>query len=182
MTASNFLACFNETESFEGGYVDNPHDPGGATLKGVTQAVYTAWRRSHNQPDAAVRFASDADIQAIYRAQYWDAVRGDDLFVGLDLMMVDTGWGSGPVTAIKMLQRAVSVTADGQFGIMTLAAVKAKNDQVGLINVIAAARSSFFHRLVTWRWFGAGWTNRLNGVHAKALAMNAATPQRAIPP
>src|SRR5271163_4065031 len=109
MTDSNFLACFNETESFEGGYVDNPHDPGGATLKGVTQAVYTAWLAHHGRPNAAVRGASDADIQAIYRAQYWDAVRGDDLYAGLDLVMVDTGWGSGPVEAVKFLQRALDV-------------------------------------------------------------------------
>jgi lysozyme family protein len=174
MTASNFLACFNETESFEGGYVDNPHDPGGATLKGVTQAVYTAWLISHGRPDAAVRDASDADIQAIYRAQYWDPVRADDLYDGLDLVMTDTGWGSGPVMAIQMLQRLVGVTADGQFGAITLAAVNAQWNSTHLINALCAVRMSFFQRLTTWKYFGAGWTVRLNGIQAKALEMNAA--------
>ena len=99
MTASNFLACFNETESFEGGYVNNPHDPGGATLKGVTQSVYTSWLIHQGRSNAAVRNASDADIQTIYRELFWNPVRGDDLFVGLDLVMVDYGWGSGPSAA-----------------------------------------------------------------------------------
>src|SRR5579864_9353397 len=101
MTAPNFLACFNETESFEGGDVNNPHDPGGATRKGVTQAVYSAWLVRQGRPNASVFTATDADTQAIYRAQYWDAVHADDLYDGLDLVMVDSGWGSGPVTAIK---------------------------------------------------------------------------------
>lgn len=173
MTASNFLACFNETESFEGGYVNNPHDPGGATLKGVTQAVYSAWLRSHGRPDAAVRGASDADIQAIYRAQYWDAVRADDLFVGLDLVMVDSGWGSGPVTAIRWLQQLVGVEVDGHFGALTLAAVN-EASHGDLINKLCARRRAFFQSLNTWRYFGAGWTVRLNGIQDKALQMNAA--------
>lgn len=174
MTASNFLACFKETESFEGGYVDNPHDPGGATLKGVTQAVYTAWLIHQGRPNADVRGASDADIQDIYRAQYWDAVRGDDLYAGLDLVMVDSGWGSGPVTAIEWLQRLLGVDVDGQFGNLTLAALKPRWNSTALINELCTIRMSFFQRLTTWKYFGVGWTNRLNGIQAKALMMNAA--------
>jgi lysozyme family protein len=174
MAASNFLACFNETESFEGGYVDNPHDPGGATLKGVTQAVYTAWLLSQHRAGAPVRNASDADIQAIYRAQYWDAVRGNDLYVGLDLVMVDYGWGSGPVTAIKKLQSLIGADVDGHFGILTMDALKAYENSPDLINRLCAARLSFFQSLATWKYFDVGWTNRLNGMHAKALEMNAA--------
>lgn len=174
MTASNFLPCFNETESFEGGYVDNPHDPGGATLKGVTQAVYSAWLAHHGRPNAPVRGASDDDIQAIYRAQYWDAVRGDDLYVGLDLVMTDSGWGSGPITAIKWLQEIVEVEPDGHFGILTLDAVNARPNSRMTIEALCTRRVRFFQSLPTWRYFGVGWTNRLNGIHAKALAMNAA--------
>jgi lysozyme family protein len=174
MTASNFLACFNETESFEGGYVNDPHDPGGATLKGVTQAVYTAWLVHHGRPNAAVRGASDGDIQAIYRAEYWDAVRGDDLYDGLDLVMVDTGWGSGPITAIHFLQRQLGVAVDGQFGLITLAALKPRWNSLDLINVLCATRMAFFESLTTWKYFGVGWTRRLNGIHQRALEMNAA--------
>jgi len=173
MSASNFIACFAETESFEGGYVDNPHDPGGATLKGVTQSVYATWLFNHGRPDAPVKNASDADIQAIYRFQYWDAVRGDDLYDGLDLVMVDSGWGSGPVTAIEWLQRLLGVEVDGHFGALTLAALKPHVNSADFINQLCARRMAFFRSLNTWRYFGAGWATRLNGIQAKALAMNA---------
>ena len=96
MTAPNLINCFNETESFEGLNSNNPHDPGGATRKGVTQKVYSAFLKAHGRPDVSVFDAPDADILAIYKANYWDAVRGDDLYDGLDLIVVDGGWGSGP--------------------------------------------------------------------------------------
>src|SRR5208282_1604398 len=150
MAASNFMACFDETESFEGGYVNNPHDPGGATLKGVTQGAYNAWRVGRKEP-----------------------VRGDDLFVGLDLVMVDYGWGSGPVTAIRRLQRVLGVASDGQFGLETLGAVRAAQG-AGLINHLCDDRTRFFQSLTTWVYFGRGWMVRLSGIRAKALAMNAA--------
>ena len=175
MTAANFLPCFNETESFEGGYVNNPHDPGGATLKGVTQGAYNAWRLGKGRGVQPVRGATDAEIQAIYREQYWNPVRGDDLYVGLDLIMVDYGWGSGPVTAIRHLQRVLGVSVDGQFGLETLGAIRPFNGQnrAMLINKLCDDRTAFFQSLSTWVYFGRGWTVRLNGIRAKALAMNA---------
>lgn len=174
MTASNFLACFNETESFEGGNANNPHDPGGATRKGVTQRVYTAWLTSQGRPNVSVFTALDTDIQGIYRVQFWNAVRGDDIYAGLDLVMVDSGWGSGPVTAIEWLQRLIGTGVDGHFGALTLAALQPHTGSAELINELCAHRMEFFQSLPTWRYFGAGWTARLNGIHAKALAMNAA--------
>lgn len=177
MSASNFIACFNQTESFEGSYVDNPHDPGGATDAGVTQAVYSAYLRSKGRPDAPVKGISLLDRQTIYHDYFWNAVHGDDLCNGLDLVMVDTCWGSGPVEAIKFLQRRISVTDDGVFGPQTMAALAPH--MIGaasttLIQQICDERLAFFQSLSTWQYFGKGWTNRLNGIHAKALAMNAA--------
>src|SRR3984957_7477534 len=175
MTASNFLACFNETESFEGGYVNNPHDPGGATLKGVTQSVYTSWLIHQGRSNAAVRNASDADIQTIYRELFWNPVRGDDLFVGLDLVMVDYGWGSGPITAIEHMQRLLGVTVDGKFGNITLATINRiqllPQGMMMFIDGLCSERLAFFQRLPTWRYFGVGWTNRLTACRTKALAM-----------
>ncbi len=181
MSASNFLACFHETESFEGGYVDDPHDPGGATLKGVTQVTYSAWLKEHGRPNAPVRYASDADIQAIYREYFWNPVRGDDIYDGLDLVIVDTGWGSGTHTAIRLLQESLGVAADGKFGPGTLAALDAHFGSAQLIDDVCNRRMAFFRSLSTWRYFGRGWTVRLNGIQAKALAMNKAAMQKAAP-
>jgi len=181
MTASNFLACFNETETFEGGDVNNPHDPGGATRKGVTQHVYTAWLQQQGRPLASVFTATDASIQAIYRQFYWSPVRGDDLYDGLDLVVVDSGWGSGPRTAIKWLQQMLAVDADGVFGDETLEAVKANWGSPQLIERLCARRMAFFQSLNTWRWFSKGWTWRLNGIHQRALQMNAAAARTNAP-
>lgn len=176
MTASNFLACFNETESFEGGYADNPHDPGGATMAGVTQATYTAWLKSQRRPRAPVRNISLADREAIYRDLFWNEVRGDDLYVGLDLVMTDTAWGSGSFKAVELLQRALGITVDGEFGPMTLAALQPHENSADLIDRVCAERLAFFQSLSTWKYFGAGWTWRLDGIRAKALQMNATVP------
>lgn len=177
MTASNFLNCFVETEGFEGGFVNNPHDPGGTTMAGVTQATYSAWRKAMHLPPAPVKDCTIEERQDIYRAYFWNPVHGDVLFDGLDLVMVDTAWGSGLHEAVKLLQRCAHVGADGDLGPATLAAV-AKANQPELINALCAARMAFFQSLNTWKYFGEGWTKRLNGVHAKALAMNAAAPKK----
>lgn len=172
MTTSNFIPCFNDTAGFEGGYVNNPHDPGHGTMNGVTQAVYTDYLRKHNRPDAHVIGISLADRQAIYREDFWNRVRGDELYAGLDLCMVDTAWGSGPVEAIKLLQRALGLTADGEFGPKTFAALKQHENSTALISKVCDERMAFFKSLVTWKFFGRGWTTRLNGIEAKALAMH----------
>lgn len=181
MTASNFLACFNETEKWEGGFVDNPHDPGGATMAGVTQAVYTAWLAKQGRPNAPVKDSSAADRQAIYRTGYWNAVRGDELYAGLDLVMTDTAWGSGPVKAVKLLQEILGFAGsevDGKFGPKTMAKLERVPASLHqeLIESLCQARMEFFKSLSTWQYFGAGWTNRLNGIRAKALEMNKDAP------
>lgn len=182
MSALNILACFAETESFEGGYVNNPHDPGGPTFKGTTQRVYTAWLLHMGRPNAPVHSASDADLLAIYHINFWDSVLGDQLYDGLDLVMVDTAWGSGPVEAIKFLQRKIGVGDDGHFGVMTLAALKPHFNSTDLLNEICAEREAFFKSLKTWPYFKGGWTVRLNGIHAKALAMNKIALATSVPP
>ena len=174
MSASNFLACFNETESYEGMYVDNLHDPGGATMAGVTQATYDHWLQMNGHASAPVKGISLADREAIYRDFYWKAVDGDNLYAGLDLVVVDTGWGSGPAKAIELLQQALGVTADGKLGQRTLDALKVQENSTDLINEVCKRRMAYFKGLSTWRFFGGGWTVRLNGIQGKALVMNAA--------
>lgn len=171
MSASNFLACLAETEQFEGGYSNDPYDPGGVTFKGVTQRVYTAWRQKQGYFVRTVAHASDEEIATIYREQYWDAVRGDDLFAGLDMTVFDPAVNAGPVRAIKFLQQALGVAVDGHFGLETFGAVQKVNDRAALIQRVCALRMSFWHMISTWWRFGKGWSARGNGVEAKALAM-----------
>lgn len=155
----------------EGGYVNNPHDPGGATNKGIIQRVYDAYRRMKSLPPTSVRNITPADVADIYKLQYWDAVRGDAIPAGIDYCLFDESANSGPVKSIIDLQTALKVKADGQFGIVTFQALQSVVDRVALINRICDLRLSFLHRLRTWRFFGRGWTARVSRVRVEAITM-----------
>lgn len=152
----------------EGGYVDHPADPGGATNLGVTIGTLRAWRKKP-VTKADVKALSKAEATAIYKAQYWDKVAGDDLPVGLDYAMFDFGINSGPRRAVEFLQRILGVKVDGVIGIMTLEAV-ATHPATHLIKSLCDARLAWLRRLKTWGTFGKGWTRRIEHVRATALS------------
>jgi lysozyme family protein len=168
----NFIRCFDQTEVYEGlhKFSNDPVDPGGVTFSGVTQRVYNDYRDRKGLSRQSVRLMTDAECEEIYETQYWRAVNGDGLPVGVDLVIYDIAVNSGPVRAIKFLQQGLGVAADGHLGIVTLAAV-AKSDPRKLIQTICALRMSFWHSLSTWWRFGRGWSNRGADVQKKALAM-----------
>jgi lysozyme family protein len=120
-----FTACLAETLRWEGGWSNDPYDPGGATMRGVIQRVYDGWRDGQRLPRRSVRLIEDGELQAIYRANYWALVRGDELPAGVDLAVFDAGVNCGPGTAVRMLQQALGggLKADGHIGPATMAAV-----------------------------------------------------------
>ena len=79
----------------EGGYVNHPRDPGKATNMGITIATLRAWR-GRPVTNADVRDLSQEEALQIYKAQYWDTVRADQLPLGLDYLTFDYGVNSGP--------------------------------------------------------------------------------------
>lgn len=169
---ANFASSLAAVLVHEGGYVNDPQDPGGATNKGVTQRVYDDWRRSRGLAPRSVRSLEQAEVEAIYRKLYWDAVRGDDLPSGIDYCVFDFAVNSGPPRAVRYLQRAVGVADDGKIGPMTLAAVKAK-PACETIAAVSAARLAFLGQLPTFSRFGRGWTARCGEVGLKAAEMTA---------
>ncbi|MDQ0391128.1 glycoside hydrolase family 108 protein [Labrys monachus] len=172
MSAENFQRALSLVLKSEGGYVNNPRDPGGATNFGITQAVYDGWRARRNQLRQSVRSIGMADVTAIYRDQYWDAIRGDELPPGIDYAVFDAAVNSGPVQGVKWLQRALPASpVDGHIGLVTLGAVAGINDRAALIERLCAQRLGFLRRLKQWLTFGRGWSNRMASVQAAALAM-----------
>ena len=109
-------------------------------------------------------------VEPMYKNKFWDAVRGDELPVGLDYLMFDFAVNAGAGRAIKTLQTAVGVTPDGGFGPMTMAAVQAI-DPVELIERFSQAKEDFYRSLNTIATFGKGWLNRVADVKVKASAM-----------
>lgn len=152
----------------EGGYVNHPKDPGGATNKGVTQKTYDSWRDRQGQPRQSVRSISDSEVSAIYRRDYWDAIKGDDLPAGVDYAVFDFAVNSGIDRASRYLQEVARVAADGKIGPATLAAVAALSP-ANVINSLCDARMAFLRGLRTFPTFGKGWTTRVSEVRALAL-------------
>ncbi|EEX09638.1 secretion activator protein [Ruegeria lacuscaerulensis ITI-1157] len=146
----------------EGGYVNHPEDPGGATDRGITQRTYDAWNDRLGRPRRTVRGISKAEAEKIIEFQYLDAVRADVLPSGLDYAMGDYAVNSGPAKAAMDLQRVLGVRVDGVIGLQTLAAVQAANTQDVIVK-LCQRRMSFLKSLRTWRVFGKGWTRRVMG-------------------
>ncbi len=169
---ANFDAALKAVLRHEGGYVNHPKDPGGATNQGVTQAVYDAWRVDHGLPVQTVRVITPAEVMALYKRRYWDAVHGDHLPSGLDYCLFDFAINSGPRRAGSFLQEALMIDIDGQIGPNTLAAVKAQPVEP-LVDCICDLRMAYLKGLRTFSTFGKGWTARVKGVRATAKAMAA---------
>lgn len=170
MTASNYGACLRVMLGFEGGYVDHPRDPGGATNMGITHRTLAAWR-GKAVSKADVRALTQKEAGQIYRERYWNVVRGDELPDGFDLVTFDGGVNSGPKRGIQWLQKGLLVKADGGMGPVTIKAASVAADGVQVIQRACAARLGFLQRLKTWDVFGRGWGRRVATVEAEAVGM-----------
>ena len=167
-----FAACLPLILKHEGGYVDHLRDPGGATNKGITQKTYDSWRDRKGQSRQSVRSITSDEVAAIYRRDYWDAIKGDDLPAGIDYCVFDFAVNSGIDRASRYLQSAVGSPSDGKIGPATIAAAKASNAKAA-IEAICDARMAFLRGLSHWPTFGRGWTSRVNDVRDRALEMAA---------
>lgn len=167
----NFSRALSLVLKSEGGWSDNPADPGGATMKGVTLANF----RRYVKADATktdLRRISDDQVATVYRRFYWDAVAAAELPDGVDYAVFDFAVNSGPGRAAKYLQATVGVSQDGRIGPATLAAARARPGGV-VIDQLCDARLTFLKRLPTWATFGRGWSDRVRSVRTQALLMSA---------
>jgi lysozyme family protein len=165
----NFKASLDQVLKSEGGYVNDPRDSGGVTNLGCTQRVYEFHMR-RPVSDAEMRCLTPADVGPIYKTNYWDKIKGDQLPAGLDYAVFDCAINSGPSQAAKFLQQVLEVTEDGAIGPGTLAAVSAHKVE-DLIAAYQFKRLSFMQRLKTWNAFGKGWSNRVAEVATLATEM-----------
>lgn len=172
---SNFDVVFKSLMTSEGGYVNNPKDPGGPTKWGVTQATLASWRGRDVTADDVKALGVD-EAKLIFRKQYWDKMNGDELPDGLDLAVTDMAYNSGPGRAATTLQRALNkcghqLVVDGQIGLNTTAAVQ-QTDVNMLIDAFAAERLAFLRTTKGWNTFGRGWTNRVESVTTQAHGLS----------
>lgn len=161
---SNFSACLEITLRHEGGYVNDPQDPGGETKYGIS-------KRSHPKED--IKGMTVKRAGEIYRSEYWSPLSGDSLPAGLDLAAFDAGVNSGISRGAKWLQSALGAPADGKIGPNTIARANAMSEaaQREVIRIACRERLRFLQGLKTWGRFGKGWTRRVNEIEAAALGM-----------
>ena len=153
----------------EGGYVNHPKDPGGETNLGVTKRVYEDWGGTKDMKDLLVE-----DVAPIYKKNYWDRVKGDDLPAGLDLCVFDFGVNAGTGRSAKYLQTLIGTTADGGIGPNTLKKLADYIDTHGLeetIKEFQEDRQDYYEKLSTFKTFGRGWTRRVDETTELALSM-----------
>jgi lysozyme family protein len=179
----NYVQALKWLLPWEGGFGNDPYDPGGATNYGVIQTEYNRHRRAHGLPQQSVRYITMDEVQAIYKSLYWDYCRCDELPAGVDNCVFDYAVNSGTGRAPKVLQRALNALVkaglkeDGRIGPLTLAALaRANPDHV--IDYICDERLGFLQRLRTWWRFGKGWRARVVGVRSQSHSL---VPQQALP-
>ena len=176
----NFARALALVLKSEGGWSDNPADPGGATMKGVTLANFRRYVKA-DASKADLREISDQQVATVYRRFYWDAVAGAELPGGVDYAVFDFAVNSGPGRAAKYLQAAVGAAQDGRIGPATLKAVGARPPGA-VIDDLCDARLAFLRRLPTWPVFGKGWSDRVRSVRSQAMLMSAPQPAPAPSP
>ncbi len=151
----NFDTAFHRLLGHEGGFVDHPSDPGGATNWGVTQAVARANGYTGHMRDFPVDMA-----KAIYWRQYWVPIKADDLPPAIRYAVFDAAVNSGAKQAVKWLQRAIGVNDDGVVGPQTMTFARAANPDFVLRRMLGE-RLQFMTDLKTWQAFGRGWARRI---------------------
>lgn len=136
----------------EGGYTDNPRDPGGETKYGISRRQY---------PRLDIANLTESDAWGIYRKDYWDKLHCDELPQGLDLAVFDAGVNQGPSAAAQMLQIALKMPVDGIIGPVT---IKAAQNTPGILTEFLARRMMRYAFNPLLGEFGLGWFRRLAAV------------------
>jgi lysozyme family protein len=148
---SDFDAAFDALIGHEGGYVNDPRDPGGETNWGISKRSY---------PAVNIKALTRDGAKAIYKRDFWDKVRGDELPYPVAFNLFDGAVNSGVIRSIMWMQAAAGVADDGKFGPITLGAILAA-DPDRLAARYNGLRLKFMTDLSTWPTFGKGWARRI---------------------
>lgn len=156
---------------WEGGFVNDPLDRGGATNKGITIGTFRHFFGATATVDQ-LKNMTEAQWLTVFRAGYWDPWRADEIVnQSIANIVVDWAWASGTKTSVRQVQKLLGITADGVVGPVTLGAI-ATADPRQLFDKIHAARIAFVDDIVrrtpSQKRFERGWKNRINALHFSA--------------
>ena len=174
---------------WEGGFVNDPTDRGGATNKGVTLATYEAYCKRKGYPRPTVERLMnipDAHWREIVKTMFWDKWKADEIHSQkVANILVDWVWGSG-IHGIKKPQALLGVKVDGIVGDKTLSAVNFADpeelfdaiyqERVKFLNAIVSNSVAAYEKKIgrkatdaellkyTQKRFIKGWLNRLQDI------------------
>lgn len=180
-----FLRVLDAVLAHEGGYADHPGDPGGATNKGVTQAIYDDYRKRRGVPKRSVKDIEAEEVQEIYFQGYWRPAKCTEMpSEALALMMLDAAVNHGPRTAVRLLQQAAGVPdaqCDGTWGPTTRGRVLAASaNAAALVEACFLRRERYYRDIVRLNpklgSFLRGWMNRLVTLRAQVTPLLAGAP------
>ena len=166
--ASDYKECLDLVLKSEGGWVNNPNDPGGETNLGVTKAV---WEEYVGHPVTTMKNLTKDDVAPLYEQKYWRACYGEVLPRGLDFIVFSMGVNAGPGRSVKLLQQSIGCVPDGVIGPATRSLICASNTAT-LIAKFSEIRREYYRSLKTFPIFGKGWLSRVD--HEEATALNMA--------
>jgi lysozyme family protein len=158
------------------GFHNDPGDPGGATIYGVTFATFRSWRLMRNMPDPTLAqfiAAERGELRSIYRVLFWNTLQADALPPGIDLCVFDFAVLSNCIRSAEFLQRCLGIEVDGHIGPITL---RAANSVIpgALMEKLTARDEAFYASLSTFRIFGHGWDRRAEDRLRLAITMTSA--------
>lgn len=148
----NFDTAFDRLLGSEGGYSNDPSDPGGETNWGISKRSY---------PDVDIRNLTREQAKEIYRADFYNRIHADEMPGSVAFQAFDFAVNSGIDTAVRHLQRAINVADDGHWGPISKAAML-RADPSDTIMRLSAYRLDFMTRLNGWSRFGRGWARRIS--------------------
>jgi lysozyme family protein len=164
-----FDAALDIVLQHEGGFSNHSRDPGGMTNLGITRRTLESWL-GRLPSEAEMRGLTREAVAPIYRKNYWDALRCDELPPALALCVFDFGVNAGPARAARLLQGVVGTAVDGKIGPATIAAAKSFGVPT-LVRAYQDGRRTYYRGLSTFNTFGKGWLRRVDAVETAALRL-----------
>jgi lysozyme family protein len=165
--SDSFKECLDLVLKSEGGYVNNPADPGGMTNLGVTKRVWEEYI-GHESDEKEMRSLTPEKVAPLYEQKYWRPCYGEVLPRGLDFVVFSMGVNAGPGRAVKLLQQSIGCVPDGIIGPATRSLILG-SDSTTLIAKFSEARREYYRSLKTFPIFGKGWLARVDKEESEAL-------------
>jgi len=164
---SNFKECLDLVLKSEGGWVNNPKDPGGETNLGVTKRV---WEEYVGHPVKTLKNLTKEDVAPLYELKYWRPCYCEVLPTGLNFLVFSMGVNAGPGRSVKLLQSAIGCVPDGVIGERTRGLISSSN-VADIIAKFSETRRHYYESLKTFPIFGKGWLARVDREELEALQM-----------